>query len=158
MSVSKLVFLKLKDEGGYLSNFWPSEVVYKDARYPTSEHAYQAQKYEDPVMRELIRKQPTPQMAAQLGRRGRDLREDWNNIRLEIMEEVLWHKFTQNENLGKLLVSTGELVLIEGMDRDSYWGWGSGPEHLGQNNLGKCLMATRERLKVEFTFTQRELF
>ena len=42
MSVEKID--QFKDEFRFLSNFWQSEVVLDDRKYPTVEHAYQAAK------------------------------------------------------------------------------------------------------------------
>lgn len=154
----RLVFLKLKDPGGFLSNFWPCEVSYEGYKYPSSEHAYQAQKYEEDVMKRLIRDQPTPFMAAQLGRRGRDIKENWLDIRVQVMREILWAKFSQNLNLAKLLKDTGSARLIEGMDKDEFWGWGAPPDHQGENMLGALLMETRDRVNEEIVFPQMEMF
>ena len=53
-------------------------------------------------------------------------------------------KFTQNPNLGKLLIETQNEEIIEGNDwDDTFWGVCNGE---GQNNLGKILMQIRKEL------------
>lgn len=58
-------------------------------------------------------------------------------------------------DLGRKLLATGDRQLIEAAGRDRYWGIGYGikqrPERYekswGRNQLGRSLMATRERLR-----------
>jgi len=60
-----------------------------------------------------------------------------------VMYEVCHTKFTQHQDLKKILLGTGNEVLIEDTTSsgDAYWGWGS--SHVGQNKLGRILMALR---------------
>lgn len=59
------------------------------------------------------------------------------------------------DELGRKLLATGERQLVEAAGRDKYWGIGfsikDGPhlwkESWGRNQLGKCLMAIRGRLR-----------
>lgn len=59
-------------------------------------------------------------------------------------------------DLGRRLLATGERQLIEASSRDRYWGIGysvkQGPhfykKNWGRNQLGKSLMAVRQRLRV----------
>ncbi len=60
------------------------------------------------------------------------------------MKEVLWAKFSQNPELAKKLVATGDRVLEE----TNWWGdriWGV-HEGQGKNLLGLQLMEIRARL------------
>ena len=60
------------------------------------------------------------------------------------MYEALKAKFTQHEELNELLLATGDKILIEHTENDSYWvdsGDGS-----GKNRLGKLLMRLRKEL------------
>ena len=64
-------------------------------------------------------------------------------------------KFTQNEDLKKKLLETGDKDLYEASFRDKIWGIGFGirqapnisPEKYGQNLLGKALMLVRLELQ-----------
>ena len=61
------------------------------------------------------------------------------------MEDICRAKFTQNEELKKKLIDTGDATLIEGNTwNDTFWGVCNG---VGENNLGKILMKIREELK-----------
>lgn len=70
-------------------------------------------------------------------------REDWEQVKDDIMLELLRIKFNQ-EPLKVLLLSTKEAELIEGNTwGDVYWGVCNG---IGQNKLGKLLMQVRSEL------------
>ena len=65
-------------------------------------------------------------------------------------------KFSQNEDLKKFLLATGDLILVEASPWDAIWGCGTGPDDdttfdpkqwQGENLLGKALMKTREFLR-----------
>lgn len=61
------------------------------------------------------------------------------------MFDALKAKFTQHEDLRKLLLKTEDKILIEHTENDSYWG--DGGDGSGKNKLGKLLMKLRENLK-----------
>ena len=61
------------------------------------------------------------------------------------MRKALFHKFTQNEPLKKLLLDTGDRTLIEHTTNDSYWG--NGGDDSGKNRMGDLLMRVREDIK-----------
>ena len=79
------------------------------------------------------------------------LRKDWQEVimncikhiiliiirrlRDSIMKEAIVAKFSQHENLYKLLLSTQEAELVEHTANDSYWG--DGLDGSGKNKLGK---------------------
>lgn len=72
------------------------------------------------------------------------IREDWDTIRDFIMKKALLAKFTQDQNLKKLLLDTDNREIIEASPKDSYWGWGKNKD--GLNKLGKLLMEVREEI------------
>ena len=72
------------------------------------------------------------------------IRDDWDDIKLNIMKEALIAKFTQNQKLKTLLLNTNNASIIEDSPRDSYWGIGK--DKNGENMLGKLLMEVREEL------------
>lgn len=126
-----------------LSNYSMSPVWYGDHMYPSAEHAYQAQKTLDPTLQQLIRNQPTPNLAKKFARKIK-LRPDWETIKIDIMEEILREKFAQEPERGILLMTCNQ-ELIEG----NWWGdkfWGQCPVGNGQNWLGKLLMKIRNEI------------
>jgi len=77
------------------------------------------------------------------------LREDWNEVRLIIMLQLLRQKFRQPK-LGKMLLDTGSDYIVEGNQwHDSFWGVCSCQkckDIQGQNNLGRLLMQVRSEI------------
>ena len=92
-----------------------------------------------------IRKAESAGQAAKMGRsRQRPLRKDWEKVKLGVMLECVRAKFTQNPELKKLLLSTGEAKLVEHTRNDRYWG--DGGDGTGKNKLGITLMQVRKEL------------
>jgi ribA/ribD-fused uncharacterized protein len=134
---------------GFLSNFYPSPLVLPRWHpavgevAPTVEHAFQAAKTEDVAQARLIVHASSPDVAKRLGRRV-TLRAGWDQGRDAIMESLLRVKFAPGSELAVALLDTGEAELIEGNTwNDRYWGVCQG---LGENRLGKLLMAIRSEL------------
>ena len=87
-----------------------------------------------------------PSSAKRKGRRVK-LRDDWEEVKDQIMYEIVLNKFSQNEELRKKLIATGDEYLTEGNTwHDTYWGVCNGK---GKNKLGKILMQVREELKLD---------
>lgn len=134
--------------GGYrfLSNFYPADVWLDYELYPSVEHAYQAAKTSDLDQRKVIRDLKTPGDAKRLGRRI-PLREDWEDVKLQIMYNLVWRKFKHHPELGQKLLGTGDVQLVEGNRwGDTFWGTCLGK---GENHLGKILMMVRYELREE---------
>lgn len=141
-------FYSTKGEYGCFSNFSRHPVKLKGETWPTSEHYFQAQKFAGTSHETAVRKAEGPMQAASMGRdRKRPLRSDWENVKDDIMREVVRAKFTQYSTLRKMLLSTGDAILVEHTVNDSYWGDGGNGN--GKNMLGKILMEIRQELKNE---------
>ena len=85
--------------------------------------------------------------AAKEGRnRNNKLREDWEAVKVQIMKEALFYKFTQHPKLRKEILLTGNSLIVEHTNNDYYWGDGS--DGSGQNVLGKLLMELRSELQA----------
>lgn len=133
----------------FLSNFYPAEVVFGLHVYPSVEHAYQAAKEEDEYgdYRCHIRLCSTPGQAKRLGRQAQ-LRPDWEDIKLKVMEDLVRQKFYSSDlDLGARLIETAGRDLIEGNTwGDRFWGKCRG---VGHNHLGKILMKVRKELLLQ---------
>lgn len=132
---------KFADDYSFLSNYYPCIVVYNGYTFQSSEAAYQAQK--DPSrINEFINLDADD--SKHLARKVM-LRPDWEDIKVQIMEEIVRAKFTQNKDLAEKLLATGEEELVEGNYwRDRFWGVYEGE---GQNHLGKILMQIRDEIR-----------
>jgi len=98
--------------------------------------------------RKRIRDADTPYLAKKRGR-SVNIREDWEEVKVDIMRKGLKAKFTQNESLKQKLLKTGDAYLEEGNDwGDTFWGVDLDTGK-GQNHLGKMLMKLRDDLRNE---------
>lgn len=130
-------------EFAFLSNFHPARVVFGGIVFPTVEHAFQAAKSERREDWIAIAALPTAGKAKRAGRKVQ-LREDWEQLKVEIMTELVRRKF-QNPDLRQQLLATGDQELVEGNTwNDRFWGVCKGK---GENHLGKILMFVRRRLQ-----------
>jgi len=132
----------------FLSNFYHSFVKLDGIIYPSVEHAFQAAKTLDADLRKPFHKHRllTAGDAKRMGRKLK-LRPDWEHIKLQIMEDLLFSKFS-DPVLKQMLLDTGDAKLIEG----NTWGdtfWGEDLHKGGQNHLGKLLMKIRENYEKE---------
>lgn len=127
----------------FLSNFYASKVLFDDLEYNTVEAAYQAAKTEDLSARRRIREAEKPGDCKRLGQRVK-LRENWEQDKLKVMEELVRQKF-KDADLREKLLATGDSYLEE----TNHWGdtfWGVCKAH-GTNHLGKILMKVREEIR-----------
>jgi ribA/ribD-fused uncharacterized protein len=137
------------DERAFLSNFYPSPIEWQGFAVPTVEHAYQAAKTFDPELRLAVASAPTPFKAKRLGRKL-PIRPDWEQMKVEIMLELLRLEFGDPQ-LAELLLATETEELVEVNHwHDTFWGQCIGCHEncdgVGDNMLGRLLMRVREEL------------
>ena len=129
----------------FLSNFYPCEVTYNGRTYSSVEVAFQCEKCANEEDRETI-SEMKPVNAKRYGRKIQQ-KENWHEIKLKVMHELVRAKFEQNKDLKEKLLATGDAELVEG----NYWHdkfWGADIKTLeGENHLGKILMSVRNELK-----------
>ena len=126
----------------WLSNFTLVEVTLDGIKYPSTENAYQAAK----TLNAEQRKQFETITSGQAKRAGRrvDVRADWDDVKLAVMEDLTRQKYTQEPFRSKLL-ATGSRVIQEGNAwGDTFWGICKG---VGKNHLGKLIMKVRSELQ-----------
>jgi len=139
-------FYKLNDEYGCFSNFSRNGFTLEGKYWITSEHYFQAKKFEGTDFEEIIRLMDNPMDVAIKGRdRSLPLRKDWDKVKDNIMRKAVFEKFSQNEDIRHILLSTIDEELIECTTSDYYWGCGK--NGTGKNMLGIILMEVRELLK-----------
>jgi len=139
--------VEFKGEKRFLSNMYVCNIIYKGKEYGSSEHIYQAMKSENREYQEYIRtlKEPkkTKKEADRLLAETYEMREDWDEVKVALMEEILYLKFTQNPDLRDKLLAIEGLIEEKNSWGDTFWGTCEG---VGQNHLGILLMKTRDRL------------
>lgn len=126
----------------WLSNFHMVQVTFEDEVYTSTEHAYQAAKTFLPAERRAIREATSCGDAKRLGQKV-SMRPDWEDVKVDVMRDLLRQKFKYPELRAKLL-ATGRQHLVEGNTwRDFFWGVCDGD---GENHLGRLLMDVRAEI------------
>jgi ribA/ribD-fused uncharacterized protein len=155
-----LYFARDRDTFGFLSHFCPAPIAIDGEEWPTVEHYYQAQKSAEPGYRDAIRHAATAGMAKRLAaqpgaprrvskhswfRANQAVpREDWFEVKLDIMRRADGAKFTQHPELAAALLGTEDAQLIEDSPFDPYWGVGRDGQ--GLNWAGRVLTEVRQKL------------
>jgi ribA/ribD-fused uncharacterized protein len=138
-----------RGEYGWMSNFHKCDCWWEDKLYPSSEHLYQAFKATNDKDRELVRKHPFEGLKTFA--RHIKMRDDWDEVKYDMMTCALMSKFYNNRELRFKLIATGDIRIVEGNNWcDSYWGVCSCPKCdkiEGKNMLGVLLMDIREHFK-----------
>ncbi|WP_325894894.1 NADAR family protein [Grimontia sp. NTOU-MAR1] len=147
MSVKEIRFYEPDEPYGFLSNFYLAPIEVDGERWLTTEHFYHAQKFTDRQLQRQMQAVKTPCEAFKLSRELEQfVRDDWMEVRYDIMHFAVMEKFLQNQNLCQLLVETAPATLIENSPCDSYWGIGERKD--GANKLGIILMSVRAQFSV----------
>lgn len=142
----------------YLSPWFPTQFEVDGVTYKTSEHFMMAEKARlsnDFENHHKILECSTPREAKRLGREVHNFDSDfWKRKRMKVVIRGSLHKFEQNPELKKLLISTSPSVLVEASPTDSIWGIGMGPDDpdafdpekwRGENLLGFALTEVRDK-------------
>lgn len=83
-------------------------------------------------------------------------KESWDKVCIKIVYAANYAKFTQNEDLKKILLETGDKIIVEASPVDSIWGIGlhssdelsNNPENWnGLNLLGWSIMLVRKMIQ-----------
>ena len=154
-----LCFHNPDEENGYLSNWYMSQFDVNGIGFSSMEQYMMYKKavcFRDDVIAEKILETDEVGSIKELGRMVAGYNENyWNGIRQIIVYEGLKAKFSQNAELKRQLVDTGDAVLAECAVRDQIWGIGlsmGDPNRFerskwkGNNLLGYALMLVREQL------------
>ncbi len=145
LDTDKQIFF-YENEFYVFSNFSSFAIEWKGKLYMTSEHAYHSEKFEDEELKEKILNARSAHEALKLAEANKDkYREDWEEIKLDVMKEILRTKVEQHPYVKKKLLESGNRELIEDSWRDPFWGWG--PNKDGENHLGKLWMEVREEYR-----------
>ncbi len=169
-------FYHAKEPYGEFSNFYVRPIVVGNLNWPVgSEQYFQAMKSDDPDVQEFVRtKLSRPgqikNWCSPGGAGSLTLRADWEDsvtitaklveqfsddqgivvdrVKDHFMFQALIAKFTQHEDLAKVLLGTEAAYLVEDTQKvgsDPYWG--NGPSGNGLNKLGRMLVLVRHNLR-----------
>lgn len=136
---------EFKNDYGWLSNFALCEIRFNGMLFASVEHAYMSAKSHDEEWKKFCL--DSNNSAGKVKRKSKKivLREDWNEMKVLVMKELLEQKFSQSP-FKNLLLDTGNIPIEEG----NYWGdvfWGVDiRSNEGENQLGKLIMDIRDNL------------
>ena len=142
---------QFKNEFAFLSNMHQDAsfvITMKGKKYRSVEAAFQAAKTLDDSERVVFQadSRVSPYHMKKLGKKLK-LRDDWEEIKLAVMESALKQKFKAGTPLADKLLATGDALLIEGNYwNDTFFGFSLQTGH-GQNHLGRLLMKRRAELR-----------
>lgn len=127
----------------FMSNFHYVNVEWQGLTYRTTEHAYQAAKFENVEYRKYIQGLYHPREARTAGQ-AEGCNPDWDNLKYDVMYDLNAQKYSYPKLMEMLLDSENAYLEETNHWKDVYWGVCSG---VGQNNLGKILMDIRSQLQ-----------
>jgi ribA/ribD-fused uncharacterized protein len=134
-------------EFGYgFSNFAAFNVRWQGVTWMTSEHAYQASKFETPTHINAIHQATSAHDALKLARVYQErgwVRPTWNDEeKLRVMYEIISLKHDQHPYIQKQLKESIGREIVEDSPKDAFWG--RGPDWNGHNHLGRLWMRLRD--------------
>ena len=144
------------------SQWYPCHFVIDGIRYNCAEQYMMAEKarlFRDEEIRKKILQATEPDVIKHLGREVRNFdAKKWDAESGAVVVRGNIAKFSQNEDLLEVLLSTEDKVLVEASPYDKIWGIGmrqaeaeKAYPHIwkGTNKLGFALMEVRDALKQE---------
>ncbi len=147
--LTSAAFCKTKESFGGLSNMAAGyPVIVNGVSVRTSEAIYQACRFPDfPDIQKAIIDEKSPMTTKKYKNEypGK-VREDWQNVSISVMRWAIRKKLSDNmETFGSLLLSTGDLPIVEISYKDPFWGaTPKGQKLVGKNVLGRLLMELRK--------------
>jgi len=137
-----------KGEYAWLSNMTPVKITYDGIEYPSVEHAYMSAKSNYMEWKSRCADGHISARQIKAESKGLILRDDWNDIKLDVMTECIDQKFSQ-EPYKTQLEETGDLHIQEGnWWNDTFWGVVT-KTGKGENNLGKLIMKKRDENRIK---------
>lgn len=153
--------------GPYVFSQWHfSDFEIDGIVFPTAEHWMMLNKAR--LMRDVnaeqavladIKGSPDPSVVKKIGRQVTNWDQaKWDQHCFEIVAEGNVAKFSQDDELRKYLLGTGDMVLVEASPHDKVWGIGMRREEAdaknplkwkGKNLLGFAIMEARARIRGE---------
>lgn len=146
---NKNSIVEFRGDYSFLSNFYPHSIEYMGILYPSSEHAYVSAKSNNVDFKIKISKIKSPSEVKRLGRET-DLVENWNNIKLSIMEEIVRIKFSDEVMKSQLLATNGKDLYEGNWWHDNFYGYcicDKCGDKIKNNHLGNILMKIRNESK-----------
>ena len=160
--VEAIYFHKPEEPYGFLSNWYPSDIVVDGKRFSSTEQYIMYRKcmiLDDEASAKQVMATDDPEQQQTIGRNAKnyeDRKAIWEGICQVVAMRGLLAKFSQHDDLRQKLLETGDDDLVECARSDHRWACGIGlydddrrdiNRWKGKNILGFALMEVRERLK-----------
>lgn len=134
----------------YFSAYSAHAIEYKGTLYPTVEHAYHCQRYDQAIIQAEIRMARSPLEAWAISQKYKAQQlADFKERKSDIMLSLCQAKLDQHEDVRQALAKTGSVPIIKhittGPAPDGYWDDGGGGE--GRNEAGKIWMRLRSEMQ-----------
>lgn len=133
-----------------LSNFSAFTLMWQGITFATSEAAYHWEKFrseDGQKIRNMILNAKSAHDAFKIAEANKiDRRTNWDAEKVGVMRDILRAKAQQHEYVRRKLLETGDRELVEDSWRDTFWG--TGPNGVGKNMLGKLWMEVREEIRA----------
>lgn len=136
--------VRFRDTYAFLSNGYPAPMVCHGLTFPNAEAAFQAARCK--AAKDRLRFLHCDSGRAKAIAASVQPRDDWEDVKVQVMEDILLEKFRQHPLLAKQLLETGSAFLVNGhTGKDLFWGVEL-YRFRGENWLGKLLMKIRQML------------
>ena len=143
-------YFSRSDADDLLGTYAPLPFFLDDQQWPTVEHYYQANKFDDKDVQNKIRLAATAQKARKLGRsRFHKRRPNWRDMKTTIMTRAVYIRTKTHPQCQQALAELSDNRLVENSNYD--YCWGCGRDRRGQNHYGELLMKISEKLRQEQT-------
>lgn len=139
---------EFQGEFRWLSNFVSANIELDGIKYASVEHAYMSAKSDDPEWKAFCADAKNKPGEVKRKSKTIQVKSNWNDVKLSVMENCVRQKFNQEPYKTKLL-ATGNIHIQEGNTwKDTFWGIDLKTGN-GFNNLGKLIMKIRTELTSE---------
>ena len=150
-------FKKIEEPNGWMGNMAPYPIPYNGQVWLTSEALFQAMRFNDPLIKEIIRAENSPLVAKWKAKktiyRKHRVIEPMSPQDIANMEACVLLKFQQHPKIARLLMATGSHHIYEDASNrngESALFWGAYRDSKnpimpinGQNMMGEILMKVR---------------
>ena len=136
---------EFQNEHRWLSNFAPVKIKLDGLEFPSVEHAYMSAKSDNAEWKKFCSNPNNKAGDVKRQSRNVTLKEDWDEIKLEVMKECVTQKFSQEPYRTKLLETGTQHIQERNRWNDKFWGVCL-KTNKGENHLGRLIMDVRSAL------------
>jgi ribA/ribD-fused uncharacterized protein len=149
-------FTKVDGPNGWLGNMYASPIRFEDRVWLTSEALFQALRFNNDEIREIIRNEKSPLSAKMKAKSFRNqlIVQPMSEQDVAHMRMVVRLKFDQHPDLKTRLLETGDYTIVENIgnrngERHLFWGMKNvNGTWLGTNMMGRILMELRDEYRA----------